>query len=317
MDEVECPGLDPENIIWFFKQLYGLADAVRHLHALEPLPALFQFRADCAAVETDQAAFHNDIKPENILVFDSENGSPGVLKISDFGCGKVVTKDRNCATQATEGFYGTPEYESPDFATHKEASKPNDIWALGCVFLELLDWFTIPKTEKQMTFQSQRYTGPGPTSPAFWYRNAENRVQLKPQVGLKLVDLENSSCYGKRGFENVLEIIWRLLDVDMKDRSTAEHLYNDVNHVVRQAIYDVSKDPDYYLRPGTRDGTNHLPLAALPTPSWFQDSRTGGMHRAYENWLEHRQHEKIKGYDWDAINAQVCDFPGHEPYPMG
>jgi serine/threonine protein kinase len=191
MGEVEYPGLTAKNVVWFFKQLRGLVDAVRHIHALKPLPALYQFRKDRPIAGSDQAACHNDIKPENILVFDSEDDSPGVFKISDFGCGKVVCKDRSSAMPATEGFYGTPEYESPDLVTHKEASEPNDVWALGCVFLELLDWFTIPTTDKQMTFQSQRYTGPGPTNPAFWYRNPENKFQLKPQVGQKLMDLEN------------------------------------------------------------------------------------------------------------------------------
>ena len=272
MDEVECPGLSAENVIWFFKQLRGLADAVRHLHALEPLPALLQFRTNRPIAETDQAAFHNDIKPENILVFDSEDGFPGLFKISDFGCGKVVTKEQASATQATEGFYGTPEYESPDVATYKQASKPNDVWALGCVFLELLDWFTLPRTEKQMTFQSQRYTGPGPTNPAFWCRNSDNKVQLKPQVGQKLMELEKVSCFGKRGFEYLLQIIWFLLSVDKEDRWTAERVYYDVDRVTKQAIVDVGTDPGYYLRPGELFGEAHLRHTVLPKVSWLEDA---------------------------------------------
>src|SRR2546421_8194236 len=109
------------------------------MHALQPLPELYQFRKEKLVAETDQAAFHNDIKPENILVFSSGDGSPGVLKISDFGCGKVFRKECNSGEQATESFYGTRDYESPDLVIYNEASKPNDIWALGCVFLELLD----------------------------------------------------------------------------------------------------------------------------------------------------------------------------------
>jgi serine/threonine protein kinase len=268
MEEVECPGLKAENVIWFFKQLRGLADAVRHIHALKPLPALHQYHNGRPIAESDEAVFHNDIKPENILVFDSEDGFPGVFKISDFGCGKVVSKDRSCTSQTTEGFYGTPEYESPDVLRHKEASKPNDIWALGCVFLELLDWFTIPRTEKQMSFQSQRYTGPGPTNPAFWYRNPENQFQLKPQVGQKLMELEKGYCICKRGLEYLLLIIWSLLHVDMEYRWTAERVYNDMNHVTRQAIVDLRIDPDFYLRPGTLNGTDHLLVAAFPEPSW-------------------------------------------------
>ena len=310
MDEVEYPGLAAGNVIWFFKQIRGLADAVRHIHALKPLPALIQFRKNKPVVETDHAAFHNDIKPENILVFDSDEGYPGVFKISDFGCGKVVDKDHDSVTPSTEGFYGTPEYESPDPVVYKQASKPNDIWALGCVFLELLDWFTIPRTEKPVTFQTQRYTGPGPTNPAFWCRDAQNKLQLTPQVGRKLMELEGNYCINKRGLEYFLHIVWLLLNPDMKDRPTAEQVYNDVNHVTRQAIIDLGKDPDYYLRPGSYDGTSHLLTAALPTPSWLQDADKGGWHGG-DGWPGITS---LELYDWDAIIAQVPDFPGHEPY---
>ena len=308
MDEVRRPGFSAEYVVWFFEQLRGLADAVRHLHALKVLPALVQFNKHRAPTETDEAAFHNDIKPENILVFDSDDGSLGVMKISDFGCGKVVKRGSSEPVHATDRFYGTPEYESPDIVTYKEASKPNDVWALGCVFLELLDWFTVPRTEVLMTFQSQRCTGPGSANGAFWYRDAENKIKLKPQVGQKLMDLENKYCHPKRGFQYLLHIIWPLLDVVMKDRPTAAQLYNDVNHVTRQAIIDLQKDPDYYINAAKLGDDNHLLIAALPTPSWQTHPERGGYHDSDGSlWAS-------RSFDWDAIMAQQPDFEGHGPY---
>jgi serine/threonine protein kinase len=309
MEEAECPGLAAKNVVWFFKQLRGLADAVRHIHTLEPLPALCQFRGKGSVAETDQSACHNDIKPENILVFDSGDSSLGVLKISDFGCGRVSTKDCNSETQPTERFYGTPEYESPDLVIYKEASKPNDIWALGCVFLELLDWFTIPRTEKKMSFQSQRYTGPGPTNPAFWYRNPENKFQLKPQVGQKLMELEKGYCLERLGFEHLLNIIWYLLDVEMKDRCTAEQVYNDLNYLTRQAIVDLGQDPDYYLRPRNVHRTIPLLIRAFPKPSW-------GLTIDEDDWNpEDGGYVAYSEYcDWNTNHVQITDIEGHEHF---
>jgi serine/threonine protein kinase len=307
MDEVERPGFEAEHVVWFFEQLRGLADAVRHLHALKALPALVQFRKGAPVAGSEKMAFHNDIKPENILVFEPDDGTLGLMKISDFGCGKVVKRDCNSAVLAAERFYGTPEYESPDIVTQNELSKPNDIWALGCVYLELLDWFTVPKAEVQMSFQSQRYTGPGPSNAAFWHRDTDGKIKLKPQVGRKLMDLEKKYCYSKWGLQDLLHIIWFLLDVDMKDRTTTEQLYNDINHVTRQAIFDVQKDPDYYINASNYGDDDHLLIAALPTPSWNMDEKKGGYHRAEWPYLSNV-------YDWDAIRAQQPEFEGHEPY---
>jgi hypothetical protein len=126
------------------------------------------------------------------------------------------------------------------------------------------------------------------------------------------MELENNYCINKRGLEYLLHITWLLLSPDMKDRPTAEQVYNDVNHVTRQAIIDLGKDPDYYLRPGNYDGTRHLLTAALPTPSWLQDADKGGWHHG-DGW---QGITSLEMYDWDAIIAQVPDFPGHEPYLM-
>lgn len=304
MEEAECPGMNAENIVWFFKQLRGLADAVRHIHALKPLPALFQYRKDRPMAENNQAIFHNDIKPENILVFASEDGSPGIFKISDFGVGTVVLKGPSNPRHTTETFYGTPEYESPDVARNKEASKPNDMWALGCVFLELLDWFTIPTTEKQMSFLSQRYTGPGPSNLAFWYRNGEDKFQLKPQVGRKLMDLEKNFCYRKRALEELLVVIWAMCDVELQDRSTAERVYNDLNYLTRQTMLDVSKDPEYYLRPAGGFGVpKHLWRSVFPTPSFAGRGGIDGDPRAPTT-------------NWYFLNSEICQFKGNKPSCM-
>ncbi|KVG99933.1 Protein kinase, ATP binding site-containing protein, partial [Cynara cardunculus var. scolymus] len=64
---------------------------------------------------------HCDIKCENILV--GENG----VKIGDLGCAKLVEN----------AFSGTPVFMAPEVARGEEQGFAADVWALGCVVIEM------------------------------------------------------------------------------------------------------------------------------------------------------------------------------------
>jgi hypothetical protein len=179
------------------------------------------------------------------------------------------------------------------------------MWALGCVFLELLDWFTIPTAEKPMSFLSQRYrTGPGPSDLAFWHRNGQGQFQLRPPVGQKLVEIEKNYGYGKRAIEGLLAVVWAMCDVDRQDRSTADRVYNDLNSLTRQTMLDLSRDPDYYLRPAGGLGVpTHLWRSVFPTPSSTPRGGIDGDPRALET-------------NWRFLNAQIREFKGNKPSGM-
>lgn len=99
-----------------FVQMKGIVDALAFLHA-----------------KTSHAGFviHRDIKPANILILN------GTFKLADFGSSRIKASEE---TSKTEWAMGTPMYEPPekiieDSDTHGRA---RDVWALGCVLLELL-----------------------------------------------------------------------------------------------------------------------------------------------------------------------------------
>jgi serine/threonine protein kinase len=92
---------------------------------------------------------HGDIKPENILWFSgprpfTENYK-GILKITDFGIAEFSTKpavDRkrrgdtpNSATCCA------PEIDLPVQVGGGLINPSYDVWALGCVYLELITWW--------------------------------------------------------------------------------------------------------------------------------------------------------------------------------
>ncbi|RYR06177.1 hypothetical protein Ahy_B06g085959 isoform D [Arachis hypogaea] len=81
---------------------------------------------------------HCDLKPENILVFPSLDKEIAnyQLKIADFGLSKTKEEEVNVELWKSKP-RGTPSYLSPEaFSGHIDA--PMDIWALGCIVIEML-----------------------------------------------------------------------------------------------------------------------------------------------------------------------------------
>lgn len=79
---------------------------------------------------------HKDIKPENILVHD------GSLIFADFG----LSRDFMGSGSTTQGpSVGTITYFSPELAAGKKRGTKADVFALGCVFLEILNVLIKPR----------------------------------------------------------------------------------------------------------------------------------------------------------------------------
>ncbi|XP_058111648.1 mitogen-activated protein kinase kinase kinase 20-like [Magnolia sinica] len=71
---------------------------------------------------------HCDIKPQNLLVCSSLE-----IKIADFG----LSKKAGVLVYGDNHVRGTPLYVSPESVGWSEYNPPVDIWALGCVVVEM------------------------------------------------------------------------------------------------------------------------------------------------------------------------------------
>jgi eukaryotic-like serine/threonine-protein kinase len=86
---------------------------------------------------------HRDIKPDNIILLDS-NDSADHVKILDFGIAKVLdnkTMDTHSLEQRLTNVgsvIGTPHYMAPEQCQGEEADPRSDIYSLGVVLYELL-----------------------------------------------------------------------------------------------------------------------------------------------------------------------------------
>lgn len=99
-----------------------------------------------AAAAHEQDVVHRDLKPDNLLVHESEDGP--VLRILDFGISKHVA----LAASRTEAGLGTPMWTAPEQAAPDYSpTKQDDVWALGLLVFYILSgkpyWRSLARRE--------------------------------------------------------------------------------------------------------------------------------------------------------------------------
>ncbi|CAA3011745.1 mitogen-activated kinase kinase kinase NPK1-like [Olea europaea subsp. europaea] len=82
---------------------------------------------------------HCDIKPSNILVFPSTDGSNvHNLKIADFGLATKIGNDKILPSERSINIRGTLRYSSPESIVKGKNKPVSDIWSLGCTIVEMI-----------------------------------------------------------------------------------------------------------------------------------------------------------------------------------
>ncbi|ORY60793.1 uncharacterized protein BCR38DRAFT_476674 [Pseudomassariella vexata] len=159
---------DSQNVQWLMEQCLGIVDGLEKIHHHR------SWHKDKGPGTSDTSetvwekdrGTHGDIKPENILCFNSP-GKPSHLVISDFGLTRFHSRNSvsNIAVELVGGFSRT--YRPPEFDMHTPISRKYDIWSLGCLFLEFVTWFLLGYQATRGTFQDERLRDDNPTVPAF------------------------------------------------------------------------------------------------------------------------------------------------------
>lgn len=146
------PTLNHDTITWMAEQCYGIARGLSKIHQHET--AYFRSSGDhpfapkehisCTSRSGSLKLFgrHGDIKPQNILWFDSAKSELGrpILKITDLGLAEFKTSIANIYRSSSKismtATYRPPEYD----IENGKVGQSHDIWALGCLYLEMIAW---------------------------------------------------------------------------------------------------------------------------------------------------------------------------------
>jgi serine/threonine protein kinase len=165
---------------------------------------------------------HGDLKPGNILVFRS--GDIVTLKIADFGhsiCDKLTAESTNFFADA--GAYPlNPSYSPPELWNPGVINlRPCDVWALGCVLLEL-SVFLHGGSEDVQRFRKLRKSPVNHVIVATFH----DTQQLKPQVREYLEQLELVP-----GYRQLFVGLRGMLCCDPSLRSTAAKACDDLRNI--------------------------------------------------------------------------------------
>ncbi|KAI5678915.1 hypothetical protein M9H77_09865 [Catharanthus roseus] len=136
----------------------------------------------------DKGIVHCDFKPANILVIPTRKRM-NLLKIADFGLSKIAgDMGSNGKSRCT------PLYASPESYLWGLNEKPGDIWALGCIIVEMI------------------------TGKPLW--SSKNYVDLVEQIAHRKPVLPGNLS------EEVQDFLTRCLERDYRKRWTADMLLN-------------------------------------------------------------------------------------------
>lgn len=121
---------------------------------------------------------HRDLKLEN-LMFSNENYS--TIKIVDFGISGMFSQGTGEKSDCGSLLYMPPEY----YSSHMNQANPaQDIWALGCIFYNLLCGTHpfINESRKKIIDQikSLNYKPLPSTVPKLWHKLIKGMLRLKP-----------------------------------------------------------------------------------------------------------------------------------------
>lgn len=128
------PETDIDTVQWVAKQCRGIAEGLGQIHRY-----VSKYSKEAGVPTEELYGKHGDIKPQNILWFNDRHHRKGILKITDFGLAEFKTSLSTFCRPQTR-MVVSPSYRAPECDLSNGVGRSSDIWALGCVYLEMITW---------------------------------------------------------------------------------------------------------------------------------------------------------------------------------
>ncbi|KAI0151779.1 hypothetical protein GGR57DRAFT_172790 [Xylariaceae sp. FL1272] len=243
-----------EDIEWFAQQSLGIVQAVRKLHKHSSWTKLRgRFNADADKYR----GRHGDIKPENILYFETETPQHPRLVLTDFGGVQFFTKATVDQIPLNRVGGITFTYRGPEIDLDAPISQSSDIWGLGCVYLEFISWLLLG-IQARHDFAKARLEGDIPAVPPYALledkffhlepsgddSNGIHIAKLKPSVQAWIRMLHECDHCSDFIHEFLDLIEFEMLDPSGKSRIRIDHLYFKIVVMITR----ITKNFEYAVR---------------------------------------------------------------------
>ena len=273
------PKATREFCVWLLKQIGGLADAVDLIHNQSTTVN----GATTLQPTAPMQGYHHDLKPENMLVcytqrpkdvvaYDAQQPYiTGDIKIADFGAGKMNKTREEAPDRSHQSERGnrTPTYESPDSFYGNGFGRAADMWAFGCVILELLQWVFTKQPEKGEKSMRSQLAAPVNSDQTivfdrFWeIRDVDGtRVPVLKEIVKKWIGLLKKAC--RMEFSDVLELAQKLLEPSKAMRMTSKDLAPQLKDILASAERRLNDNPDCFANNIESSPRNMLVIPGLP-----------------------------------------------------
>ncbi|KAI3390842.1 hypothetical protein diail_8545 [Diaporthe ilicicola] len=207
-----------QHIPGMVNQLVGLSGALARLHSFQ--------HGKTASYR------HGDLKPQNILIFDSNNHNClGVWRMADLGLARyhmAATGDRLYVTSNSGA--GTISYQPPESVKAGAAatSRLYDIWSMGCIILQLITWlvYGIEKIDEITRSTKSPFAN---DESSYWIASWEaergyRNIKLHPAVQSHIAQMKHD-VRGSRALQDLLSIIEdKLLVVKLPEKAAVSKL---------------------------------------------------------------------------------------------
>ncbi|KAH8803459.1 kinase-like domain-containing protein, partial [Xylogone sp. PMI_703] len=236
-----CP-LPPHGLLaqWMAEQCLGIAEGLKKIHRC----GSFDLQAN------NDWGVHGDIKLENILWFSDEGDNKESLVICDFGFTRFHGKDTrsNAHPVSYSPTYRPPEYDPPG-----GISRANDVWALGCLYLEFITWYLTGLAGVQDEFPNQRVKEdrekPFPTDKFFQLihhpKSGDYGITIKPSV-LKWIQHLRSQDHCSKYFHDFLDLIEKgLLVIRPTSRMRCDKVVNKLTEIYEKCVAETGESYCY------------------------------------------------------------------------
>ncbi|KAG4439306.1 hypothetical protein IFR05_005239 [Cadophora sp. M221] len=225
-------------------------------HFLRIIPALISIHYDGGSGKW--RGFHQNIKPETILIKGRGRGSPyqWQFKLGGLGfCQFCNVEDGTVATidGSITRTYGAPECTSRQGLRWRKITQTIDIWSLGCVFSEVAVWIVSGYTgvKEYRNLRREEIHGSSSLSGGHYFHDGHS---VLPAVGATHVNLLANLRQSDTITAAVLHLVTYNMLVPAADRMNADQLWRKVQDIDFQA--EVA--PEVYL-PSTAPSSRQSP----------------------------------------------------------